>query len=227
VSGLRSRVFHSALPACWVAGLLAGFAALERYQALPGAVGATPPTFSQAAPTGRSRLWMFVHPHCPCTRTSLSELARVSTNIPSKTDVEVVLVKPEGVAPHWEQSSLARVAATLPGVTVTVDADGQRARKLGARTSGHVVVYDGDNRLVFSGGITRGRGHAGDNVGSRSIAEFLGGRPVSTSVCAVYGCPLFASPGGDRCSTRDTQNGWAVGSGQWTATPTRGTPAHE
>jgi hypothetical protein len=75
-------------------------------------------------------------------------------------------------------------------VRVAPDRNGVEARRFGAGTSGHVVIYGGDGRLLFSGGITGARGHVGDNVGlERAIASLRADSPT----CArspVFGCLL-------------------------------------
>ena len=42
-----------------------------------------------------------------------------------------------------------------------------------AITSGQTLLYDTKGHLVFSGGITGGRGHEGDNTGRESIEKYL------------------------------------------------------
>jgi glyoxylase-like metal-dependent hydrolase (beta-lactamase superfamily II) len=106
-------------------------------------------------------------------------------------DVEVVLVRPEDAAEHWEQTALARTVAAIPTVRVTVDAGGAMARRFGARTSGHAVLYDPAGKLVFTGGITGSRGHEGDNPGSEAVASaVLSPSTPHVDTTRVYGCAL-------------------------------------
>jgi hypothetical protein len=65
--------------------------------------------------------------------------------------------------------------------------------RFGALTSGHTVVYDPSGRLLFSGGITSARGHAGENMGSELILAQLA-RKTNPQTHAVFGCPLADSP---------------------------------
>jgi hypothetical protein len=71
-----------------------------------------------------------------------------------------------------------------------VDKDGKNAVAFGASTSGDVRVYDTSGALRFSGGITDGRGHEGDNTGLDSVLDLVrvGKSPVSAT--PVYGCSL-------------------------------------
>ena len=53
------------------------------------------------------------------------------------------------------------------------DDDGAEARRFGAETSGQTLLYDEHGALLFSGGITGARGHAGDNAGRASLVALL------------------------------------------------------
>jgi hypothetical protein len=47
--------------------------------------------------------------------------------------------------------------------------------------------------LIFSGGITGSRGHAGDNAGEMTLVSLLTRGQADRSGTSVFGCPLFAS----------------------------------
>jgi hypothetical protein len=57
-------------------------------------------------------------------------------------------------------------------------------------TSGQVLLYDVSGRLVFRGGITAGRGHAGDNVGRDNVVAFLLHDTVPAESTPVFGCSI-------------------------------------
>ena len=187
------------VPLLWVATVVAGLAALQSYKSRPGTAGHTPAVFCGLPPlansAGRPRLLMFVHPKCPCSRASLGELARIVDRERGKVAVDVVFVTPRGASPDWAQTSLRTQAAEIPDVRL-LDDDGTLARRLGAETSGYVVLYAADGKLLFSGGITRSRGHEGESSGGRAILSLLDGDPDAASgvKTTVYGCPLF-TPG--------------------------------
>lgn len=82
-------------------------------------------------------------------------------------------------------------AASIPGVTVRADTDGAEARRFGARTSRHVVLYDSAGGVLFRGGITSLRGHAGDNAGATAIIALLKGERANAAESPVFGCPWF------------------------------------
>jgi len=71
------------------------------------------------------------------------------------------------------------------------DDDGVEAARFGAATSGQVILYDRDGRLLFSGGITASRGHAGDNDGRDAIVSLLGGGRGTRHSSPVFGCSLL------------------------------------
>ncbi len=133
---------------------------------------------------------MFVHPRCPCSRASLDELDAIMNTEGEAAAATVVFLRPEGAASGWEQTDTWESAGRIPHATRVVDRGGREAARFGARTSGHVVLYDPDGRLEFSGGITGARGHAGDNVGRQMLLRLLAHASTDGSGHAVFGCPM-------------------------------------
>ncbi len=75
--------------------------------------------------------------------------------------------------------------------TVHFDGEGDERRRFRAFTSGQVLVYDVAGRLVFDGGLTAARGHAGPNPGQAALFELLTDkRTVARKAWPVFGCPL-------------------------------------
>jgi hypothetical protein len=72
-----------------------------------------------------------------------------------------------------------------------VDVGGAEASRFGARTSGYVLLYDASGKLTFQGGITGSRGHAGENIGRRTLQRILDAEPGPMHEHAVYGCALL------------------------------------
>lgn len=131
-----------------------------------------------------------LHPGCPCSRASLEELEGVLARASGPLSALVLVVRPAGLqAPADEARALERVRA-IPGAVAIVDEGGVEARRLGARTSGHVLVFDGEGLLTYSGGITAGRGQRGDGPARQAVAAALGAASTPTPSCPVYGCPL-------------------------------------
>jgi hypothetical protein len=77
---------------------------------------------------------------------------------------------------------------------VRPDTDGREAALFGAKTSGQVLVYDGTGRLRFSGGITGGRSHSGDNPGRARVEALLLSGTLDRPISPVFGCALFDRP---------------------------------
>jgi hypothetical protein len=75
-------------------------------------------------------------------------------------------------------------------VKVVVDPEGLEAGRFGAETSGHTLLYGTDGRLLFSGGLTASRGHAGENVGESAIIALVNHQTPLRSQTLVFGCAL-------------------------------------
>jgi hypothetical protein len=142
---------------------------------------------------------MIVHPHCPCSRASVGELARIMAVCQGWAAARVLFVKPAGFEPDWVRTDLWDSAAAIPGVEVVRDDDGRMARGFGAKTSGDTLLFDAKGELLFHGGITEARGHWGDSSGQAAIIALVGAQksPADERTASVdtlvFGCPLFDS----------------------------------
>jgi hypothetical protein len=177
----------------------AGTGFLWSYERTPGAAAAALRQWPADSPVrrdaDRATLVMLAHPHCPCTRASLGELARLMAQARGHVTAYVLFVKPSGFPDGWEQTDLLASAAAIPGVTVVRDDEGVEAGRFRAATSGQTMLYDAEGRLLFSGGITGGRGHEGDNAGRAAVVSLLDAGGAGRSETPVFGCPLFAREG--------------------------------
>lgn len=135
-------------------------------------------------------LVMAVHPKCPCTRASLYELERIIAKSGDGLGIALCLYEPGFGDEDWYSESSGAIQERFPGADVIRDPDGVMAEKLGAVTSGSVVLYAPDGEPVFWGGITHSRGHSGDNLGSDLILSILRGDTGVTRSTKVYGCPI-------------------------------------
>jgi hypothetical protein len=122
----------------------------------------------------------------------------------------VLFVRPAGLPEGWEQTDTWRTAQAIPGVTVAVDPDGVEAARFGARTSGQVLLYGEDGRLLFSGGITPIRGHGGASAGQERIVSLVTTGRADAATSRVFGCALggagspgHGSAGSDRSAGSD------------------------
>jgi hypothetical protein len=191
-----TRIRRGELVVClvWLAAVVFGSVWLWRYKSTPGAAGPAPRSWpteaSIARTTGMPTLVMFAHPWCPCTRASIGELAVVMSKAAGHVDAHVLFDRPSSEADDWTATDLWRSASAIPGVTVHIDRDGEEAARFGAETSGHVVLYDAEGRLRFSGGITNARGHAGDSEGRRAVLALVLHGDSNRSQAPVFGCSL-------------------------------------
>jgi hypothetical protein len=152
----------------------------------------------------RLTLVMALHPQCPCSRASVRELAALMARSGDRVSAMVLTVRPAGAPPDWTDTDLRRDAAAIPGVHVVDDVDGKASIAFGATTSGQTALYDPHGRLRFTGGITDGRGHEGDNAGLDAILALVRGGEARSSSTPVYGCPLHGH--GVGCETPATTN---------------------
>jgi hypothetical protein len=191
----KGRVILFAFISVWIAVVSLGLKYLWNYEVSAGSSG-TPalqwPQNSQIHRTeGKSTLVLLAHPHCPCTRATIGELSILMTHCQGKASAYVLFYKPAGFPYDWEQTDLWRSAASIPGVTVLVDNNGEEARRFGGATSGQALLYNKDGNLMFSGGITGGRGHSGDNAGRDAITSLLLDESADHSSTPVFGCELL------------------------------------
>src|SRR5438067_9702551 len=152
----------------WTLSVAFGLRTLFAYENTPGPVGVASQTWPASSQirreAGRQTLVMLAHPRCPCTRASVSELARIMAQSAGKVDAYVLFWKPNGAGSEWDDGGLRNRAGAISGVKILTDVDGVEAARFGAETSGHTLLFDRDGRLLFSGGITASRGHEEENA---------------------------------------------------------------
>lgn len=194
----RINIWGTAVVAVgWAAVIALGVRGLLNYESAPGTVAEVPRTWPTSAvqlAADRPTLVMLAHPHCPCTRASVGELAELMAVSDGKLVAYVLFSKPADAGDDWDDTGLRRSAAAIPGVTVLSDADGAEARRFGAETSGHTLLFAPDGRLLFSGGITQSRGHAGDNAGANAIVSLVKNQVPPRNETFVFGCSLPSVP---------------------------------
>jgi hypothetical protein len=195
----RKKIFVTTfLGATWLAALAFGGRTLFKYETSPGPVGVTASTWPSASTVprqeGRPTLLMFAHPHCPCTRASMGELAQIMAHAMGTVNAYVLFVKPPNAGVDWDDTDLRSSAAAIPDVTVLTDENGVEAARFGAETSGHTLVFARNGALVFNGGITASRGHAGENAGESAVLAALNQQVVDRTRTPVYGCSLTRRP---------------------------------
>lgn len=184
----------------WICALLAGWHAMTTYAFLDDganderAVTAWPDQSVLPRDKATLTLVLFLHPKCPCTSATLTELeniqARIARARAAAPHLVVVPVTPSQPSDDWRDAPVVRRAAKLPMAEVVVDRGGREARRFGVATSGTILAFAADGRRVFAGAITDGRGHEGTNPGSEALAALLTLGLTSDESFPTWGCRL-------------------------------------
>lgn len=181
--------------AVWLTAVGFGLSSVWTYENTPGAIGPAPSHWPRDSAIKRApytpTLLLFIHPHCPCSRATMGELAILMAHSQGLVNVQAIFVKPAG-REEWEKTDLWHSAADIPGVQSSVDEGGVEAKLFRSKTSGSVLLYSSTGQLLFSGGITGSRGHAGDNDGRSAIQSILATGGAAKNETPVFGCPLMS-----------------------------------
>ncbi len=184
--------------ALWIVSVLAGATVLMCWGAGPGVAAAAPPHWPDdvaiARRTDLPTLLVFAHPQCPCTRATLAELDKIFARCNGRVQSIVVFLALDELGEEWTKGEMWKLAEAVTGVTVIADADGALAKRFCVATSGQTLLYGIDGALRFTGGITAGRGHAGDNAGEEAVIAHVLGSTDAHGAAAVFGCGMFACP---------------------------------
>ncbi|MDP1564551.1 MAG: hypothetical protein Q8M16_24485 [Pirellulaceae bacterium] len=173
---------------------------LARHQMTPGRTANAVAHWPESSLMTRNKegfsIVLFAHPRCVCTNASLQEFRRLLEDARIQLQAHVAICQPLGTPDDWLETEQVSAAKSIPGVQFFVDHEGREANRFGATTSGHVALFGPGGPLLFSGGITWGRGHVGENPGRRRVTQLLDQPTTETngelvSVCPVFGCPLL------------------------------------
>lgn len=192
--GWARRFLVTTLTLAWLIAVGGFFHWIWKYQTTAGEAASAPLSWPAATSiqhdSARPKLVMFLHPFCSCSRASLTELRELVARNPGKLDVSVLLLPSPVKSAGAQDSGLWQMARSIPEIELLAD-DGAEALRFGARTSGQISLYGKDGTLIFSGGITESRGHAGHN---RRLVELVttiaGGSANGVQLAPVYGCSL-------------------------------------
>jgi hypothetical protein len=196
-TGSKASWVVGILTLVWLTAAVGGLYLVWNYENGPGA-GATagpqwPSESTLIAATDRPTLVFIAHPQCTCTRASIGELAEALARATVKPRTYVVFLKPSSMPDGWEKTDLWTSAEALPNTTIVRDEDGREAERFGTVTSGQTLLYDARGSLLFSGGITGARAHAGDNAGRSAVVDLLNHAQTAAPTTKVFGCSLFAA----------------------------------
>jgi hypothetical protein len=186
---------------CSAAGVAAGFLQTFRYEGTPGRPAAAGDMWPEKSALHRSggkpTLVLALHPECPCSKATVAELARMLSKVGEvncyalfESVADNATGGDGGGGADVKQSGLWKAAAAIPGVQAIDDRAREAVQVFGAETSGQVLVYSPEGKLVFQGGITDGRGHEGDNDGLNALETYLLTGKVVCDRTPVYGCSL-------------------------------------
>ena len=195
--GPSRRIWMRTAMGLWIVGLFIG----ARYALLYEFTPSQPRVIDTQWPAGTScklapthpTLIMFIHPRCPCSRASLSELATLMAHFQGKVETQVLFFQPQSAPADWAQTDLWQSAEVIPGVEARTDASGIEQQRFGARASGEAFLYQPDGELLFHGGITTSRGHTGDNAGRDLLEAILLRQQRTKTEAPVFGCQLQAA----------------------------------
>ncbi|MGV3622915.1 MAG: RedB protein [Archangium sp.] len=179
----------------WLSAAGAGALALTRYKSTPASL--VPPAQGEVLPTSsgvqlasdRPTLIVTVHPQCPCTKATFTELEKFLTEQHHKLATLLLFVQPEGEDASFVHGALWDRAGRWPGVLRSIDVDGAESKRLQASTSGTALLFASDGTLLFRGGLTVARGHEGDSPGAERMTALLAGQPA-LATAPVFGCGL-------------------------------------
>lgn len=191
-AGHFQQVLLGALVLVWIAVVAVGLYRIRLYETTPGDALTSPPMWPGSdlvSPhSGKATLLMFVHPRCACTDASLLEMEAIADAVGGRASIWILLMRPAGVDEQWNGDWIRERVRHIANARLLTDDQGAEAARFGAATSGHVVLYDARGALLFAGGITETRGHAGDNPARRTVIAAVKGERIQTRVHPVLGC---------------------------------------
>lgn len=178
--GVLRYIGLAAVGFAWLIAVGFGWNLAMKYETTPGRAAERVAVASTSKTTPFTCV-IFAHPQCPCTRATLVAMRAVEEAHPGRIACQIF------IAGSGDGENLT-LAKSIPGATVeTTSAHSVRTR-FDAQTSGQTLVFDRQGKLVFSGGITPGRGVDDPRFALKIFEEILDGRPPKSS--PVYGCAL-------------------------------------
>src|SRR5207244_13105960 len=106
--------------AIWVVTVGAAVRSIRAFESTPGRAADAPARWpSSAAVARRPGTWtlvMLIHPHCSCSRASISELAAIMEQAPRNLRAYVLAYRPQEFAPEWSHTDVWTAAHRLPRV---------------------------------------------------------------------------------------------------------------
>jgi hypothetical protein len=188
------RIVALLMLALWGCACTLGFLHAAAYSATPGQGAIAPRTFPKTSKlvlaADRPTLFVFLHPRCPCSQATLDKLEELSGALRGAVPhVVVVMYVPGGASQEWIGGDLWERSRKLANLVLT-DENGLESRRFGAYTSGHCALYSSHSKLLYSGGLTDSRGHAGPSVGSQALLAILSNQISIQRFAPTFGCQI-------------------------------------
>lgn len=181
----------------WLVVVLAGVWFMNADSFVPSVAGNASEVWPEGTTLARNEtghtLVVALHPECPCSRATLEELGKIMARSDGRLRTQVWCVQYAEIEDKAEQSALWSQAKRIPGIELRVDPEGREAKRFNMRVSGETRLYGPNGELLFQGGITAARGHAGDNPGEATILNLITDRrtPGDVKNTPVFGCSLW------------------------------------
>ena len=163
----------------------------------------TPPSTRQTSlgSTTLPTLLVFIHPQCSCTHATLTQLDQVLHSVQVPVQVELAIyqlpLKSKSSQTFDPAQFLHQPFRSIP------DTGGSLAKRFGAATSGEILLYAANGRLLFQGGITPSRSDTTPGPSTMALTTALRSTTISHSYSRarspntapapfeVFGCPIF------------------------------------
>jgi len=188
---------HILLGLLWGTIILFSFFIFQDYKFTAGNSGNPPNKFPEESKIFKSKdkptLIVFFHSQCPCSRATMYELKELISRCKEKINANVVFFKSDKFNDAWVKTDLWKEANSIPTLMVYIDKEEKEIKLFHVKTSGHTLLYDKDDNLFFSGGITISRGHIGSNSGLKSIISFVKNNndaEMKIIKGPIYGCAI-------------------------------------
>lgn len=136
------------------------------------------------------RLLVFIHPHCRCSRNIANHVLGLIETARAPTKVTFVFYCPEGESDKWAQNSVWDKLSGFGQHELLIDRGGVEAENFNVESSGHCVLFDKGQRLLFSGGLVADRDGKPSPQSVATLRAHLEGRADERSVFPVIGCPI-------------------------------------
>jgi hypothetical protein len=173
-----------ALVAAWITAFAYGAHVMMAYDTTAGRAADRAPLVASS----KRKAWtciMIVHPDCPCTRSSLAALREIVARYDDTVEFRIVMVSDE----RKLDSTNYKAALSIPKAALTWISSEKADELYDSHTSGQTFILNRSGKVVFTGGITPGRGTDKPSYALQLFESVLAGKPIR-EFSPVYGCAL-------------------------------------